>query len=820
MISEEGGARNNNLDSYRERITNFSNEFDLGLFIYIVKRSLIWIVLCILLALAAAYIYLRYTAPTYESKAIIQLSQHNNARKVLDVTDITEDKSIQADVELIRSKFFVGMALDRLPLTVSYYYNGQILTKEFYTESPYTLEDLVVADTLVLDRPIFCTPSAESKVKVSYSVEGRNFAELFDMRSRIVTPHFSCRLKLSEGSTFATPDPDGTHYFVINNKTTLISRYSKQLSVQILDANAKTVVLSCKDHNSILARDIPQAMAQTFIDYDVERNRASAEAILRFIETQKDTVFQQLKESEMLLQSFKQDNQVADLERLTPIYLERNSEYENEILNLRVEESLLNEIEKSTNQTPNQIEVYNLIPLLVGTSYEQTLSALVRALQDLVTERDKALFEETPENEEIKGLEVRINIQKKLILESINTLRKRFNERRLDYEERIAEFEQRFMSLPEKELAFARIQRLFNINEKYYTQLLEKDIEYRISNAGFVPENRILESAALPRSPIAPDRNVVLLSYLLTGIIISFLIVLIRYILHDNITSLIDIARQSNASIGILGMVPRYKKEIPISQLLVDKNPKSLIAESFRSVRTNLQFVDNTPGPKIIAVTSTISGEGKTFVAINLAGIISFSGKRVIVLDLDMRKPKIHLGFGVENIKGMSTLLISKDTLEDCIQNSALENLDFITAGPIPPNPSELIISPRMNSILEELKLSYDVILIDNPPVGLVTDGIAMIQRADYPIYIFRADYSKKAFVQNVDRLINENKITRMSTILNGVDIERNKYGYNYGYGYGYGYGYTQGYGYGYGYYEDRGRDKRTKGFFAKLFGG
>jgi capsular exopolysaccharide synthesis family protein len=349
--------------------------------------------------------------------------------------------------------------------------------------------------------------------------------------------------------------------------------------------------------------------------------------------------------------------------------------------------------------------------------------------------------------------------------------------------------------------------------------LLEKDIEYRISNAGFVPENRILESAVISRTPIAPDRNVVRLSYVLTGIIISFLIVLIRYILHDNITSLIDVARQSNASIGILGMVPKYKREVPVSQLLVDKNPKSLIAESFRSVRTNLQFVDNTPGPKIIAVTSTISGEGKTFVAINLAGIISFSGKRVIVLDLDMRKPKIHLGFGVENMRGMSTLLINKDELDDCIQKSTLDNLFFITAGPIPPNPSELIISPRMNSILEELKKRFDVILIDNPPVGLVTDGIAMIQRADYPIYIFRADYSKKIFVQNVDRLINENKISRMSTILNGVDIERNKYGYNYGYGYGYGYGYTQGYGAGYGYYEDRNKDTKRKGFFAKLFG-
>ncbi|MBK9287233.1 MAG: hypothetical protein IPN38_05980 [Flavobacteriales bacterium] len=222
----------------------------------------------------------------------------------------------------------------------------------------------------------------------------------------------------------------------------------------------------------------------------------------------------------------------------------------------------------------------------------------MRADCDLLNERDKALFDVKPDNMESKGSEKRINIQKRLILESINTLRKRFNERRLDYEERIAEFEQRFMSLPEKELAFARIQRLFNINEKYYTQLLEKDIEYRISKAGFVPENRILESAALPRSPIAPDRNVVLLSYLLTGITLSCSSMLIRYILHDNITSLNDIAKLSNASIGILGMVPKYKKEIPVSQLLVDKNPKSLIAESFRSVRPTYSSWTTPPDPR------------------------------------------------------------------------------------------------------------------------------------------------------------------------------------------------------------------------------
>jgi capsular exopolysaccharide synthesis family protein len=206
----------------------------------------------------------------------------------------------------------------------------------------------------------------------------------------------------------------------------------------------------------------------------------------------------------------------------------------------------------------------------------------------------------------------------------------------------------------------------------------------------------------------------------------------------------------------------------------------------------------------LISITSTISGEGKTFIAINLASIIAFSNKKVIVLDLDMRKPKIHKAFNVENKEGMSTLLIGKAKLQDCIRKSPTKGLDYITAGPIPPNPSELLLNPQLDVILEELKKEYDVIIADNPPVGLVTDGIIMLQKADFPIYVFRADYSKKQFIQNADRLKNENHFDKLSVILNNVDISRNRYGYNYGYGYGYGYGYT------YGYYDDE-KKKRTK---------
>jgi len=800
MLNDDVSNQAAQLDSYRDRITNFSNEFDLGLFVYIVKRTLIWIAMCLLLAFGAAYLYLRYTAPTYASSIVLQLGQSNNAQTVLKVNNLIEDNNLQADVQLLRSKFFIAKAVERLPLEVRYFFRGQILTEEHYKQSFYVITGLTVVDASVRGRPITLTRLDDKGIQLSYVIGANSFSLPIEIGKPFTTPHFKGELQYSGRGKWPVGQDRGTFYFTLNDTRSLTGALAPQISVSIADPNAKTIVIAYKDHNAMLARDLCQAMGDAYLLYDLERKSESAESILRFIENQKDTVFNELRDSELQLGMFKRDNRVADMEQLTPLLLKRSDEYEDAMLKLRMEDNLLREIEAAAKQEEDHLDVHELTPLLAGTDLAPALEEAIAVLGTLLQERTHMAFEVTQENENLRMLDRQIELQQVLIVESIATMRARIASRIEDFNNKLNEYEARFSQLPEKELAYARIERLFNINEKYYTQLLEKDIEYRISKAGFVSENHVLESAVLPTRPVSPDRNMVMLSYILTGLILGVLIVMVRYILHNDLTSLNDIAKASNASVGILGMVPKYKKEIPVSQLLVNQNPKSLIAESFRSIRTNLQFVDNSPGPKVIAVTSTISGEGKTFVAINLGGIISFSDKRVVILDLDMRKPKIHLGFGVENIRGMSTLLIGKDQVGDCIQHSAVPGLDFITAGPIPPNPSELIISPHMERIVEQLKQDYDVILIDTPPVGLVTDGIAIIQKADIPIYIFRADYSKKAFVQNVDRLINENRITKLSAVLNGADVDRNKYGYTYGYGYGYGYGYE------YGYYQDRGQ--------------
>jgi capsular exopolysaccharide synthesis family protein len=410
----------------------------------------------------------------------------------------------------------------------------------------------------------------------------------------------------------------------------------------------------------------------------------------------------------------------------------------------------------------------------------------------LLLEKENLLYQVTPNSEQIKIINYQIENQKKILIETLYALKQKYRTQYKNLLERKNEVKTEVYPNSENEIELTRLSRIYSINEKYYTLLLEKKTEYSISKAGFVSQNIILEKAYSAQF-VSPSKKSSITLGFLSAFLASFLLVLYRYVSNDVIYSLSNITKATNANVSILGIIPQYKKKLNVSQLIIDKNSKSMIAEAFRSIRSNLQFIDNSPHPKVIALTSTISGEGKTFVAVNLAGILEFTGKKVIILDLDMRKPKVDKAFQLPNEKGMSTLLSGIHTAEECIQQGPLPNLKIITAGPLPPNPSELILSQQMNEIVDYLKTQYDYIIIDNPPIGLVSDATPILQKADIPIYVFRANYSKMNFVQIYDRLKNENKITKLSVILNGVEIKKNAYGYNYGYGYGYGYGYVYG---------------------------
>jgi len=762
----------------------------------------------------SAYLYLRYTTPVYQATVTLQLEKSDTANRILNVDQYLDDTDLSSDIELLRSRFLLQRTMKNLRVPVRYFEQGRVRSSDHYKKSGYTIENITILDSLACinkrlfirfgDDQGFFIKDGDTELGPFYQGE---IIELRDLRFEVDYP---LGVILDANNTYSK-------YFEFTTPEVLTSAFIGSVNAFVLNSTAKTIQISCEDANAQLATDLTIQHAITFLEFDKERKKESSEKVLEFIENQLDTVAYNLRNAEFLLNSFKQEHRLSNLSEITLMYMDRLTHYEGDLVELEVQQSLLQEVKKISTKNPADVDVYSLIALMAGSQFESTLSGLLFNLNSLLKEKEESAYRVTANSEEFKALEYRISIQKKLIMESVISLEEKEKIKEDIILNKTQSIEDTFRDIPAQELEFARYQRLFDINVKYYTILLEKKIEYRISKAGFVTDNKILERSSVPISPISPISKLIYIGFMGFGLIVGLLFVIIRYLLHNNITSLNEIAKLSSASIGVLGLIPKYKEDIPVSQLIIDKKPKSLIAESFRSIRTNLQFIDNSPGPKVLAITSTISSEGKTFVSINLSGILAITGKKVILIDLDMRRPKIHKGFGVDNDRGMSTILIGKDPLKDCIRQSSIENLHYITAGPIPPNPSELVITPEMANLVTLLKKTYDIIVIDNPPVGLVTDGIQSIKSADYPIYIFRADYSKKHFVQNVDRLINENGITKLSVILNSVDVERNKYGYYYGYGYGYGYGYSYGGGYDNAY---SAKDSRgSQSFWKKMKG-
>lgn len=805
MRQEEIGGFNESFERYRDRITNFSNEFEFGLFIHILKRSLPFILSILLLCGLGAFLYLRYTVPIFESRTTMQIEKSDQAKMILKVENFGDPDNLYTDVELIRSQFILDKSVERLELGVRYFEEGQIRGSENYRNSPYEIKIIEVSDSLAaFDKRYDIEFDGTGGLTISQN--GTTHGP-YQFTNEINLGPIKVVVLLDRGMKAAGLLSSNDYYFIIPSVASQTREFSRQLSVSVLNPTAKTIQISYQNPNARLARDLVMNHAQSFLEFNQEQKEKSSEKIISFIDTQLDTVSENLRNAEFLLNSFKQEHKLSHIENISDIYLSRLNVLEEKIFALDLEAQTLNRLASVEKGNLEDLDLYQLIAMTVGTRFESSLQKMLSELAELLRQKEEYFFEVTEDSEVIRSLDYRIKIQKDLIVQSIGALREKNQSELQELKKRSADVEGNFSSLPTQELEYARYKRLYAINERYYSSLLEKRIEYRISKAGFVSENKILEEAQISSLPIKPNRNLIYTGFIGLGIVLSLLFVVIRYLLHNNITSLNEIAKLSNASIGILGIIPKYNEKIPISQLIINKKPKSLIAESFRTVRTNLEFLGDFQGSKVMAITSTISSEGKTFVALNLAGIIAMSGKKVVILDLDMRRPKIHKGFGVDNDKGMSTMLINKHSFEDCVRSSDLPGLDFITAGPIAPNPSELMISARMTELVQEAKSKYDMVVIDNPPVGLVTDGIASIRIADYPIYIFRADYSKKHFVQNVDRLINENGITKLSVILNNVDVERNKYGSYYGYGYGYGYGYAYGSGYGYnnGYYDEDG---------------
>lgn len=764
---EEAGTENSALEG-----------IDLSKVVHTLKKNIPWIILIMLFTNTLAYFYIRYTRPVFESNSILRLDIKSEANILGFEGGLNQNvDNLAGEIELLRSEMFFNRVVDALDMDISYYAYGRVLFQERYQNSPFRVE-YELRDPSFFDKPIDIELLNDEQFVLSYSLGGERFSRAYEFGEEIEHPSYRFVVSLTE---HYGDDLMGTnYYFTINSERSLVRYLSSNMIVEPVNFNAKTIKVGFRGYDREKIRDLVTIMDSVYLEYTKEKKNQATEQKLAFLEEQLTSIESRLSTYENYFENFTIDNKTNNLKNEIGEAIGRMEEIDVQKFQLQ---NTLEAIRKLQKQIANEA----LIPTEPTSfiDYPEEIQAYINQLNDLLNERELLLSSYKSNTFAVERKEQRVAMVKQDILGLLKTYDTQLSQQIEELEEKKEEIEEEFIKLPSKGTQYGKNERYYSLYEEIFLSLIQKKNELEIARAGTVTDFVVLMPATLPGAPVAPEKVTIYGVGAVSGIILSLLFLAVGYVLNDKISSQSELEKLVSAP--VLGAIPLRKSKKGAPGLIVGKSPNSYVSESFRSIRTNMQFMGLRDEKTIISVTSTVSAEGKTFVVCNLGYIIALSGQKVVIVDVDLRLPKIHHNFSIDNAeKGLSTHLIGEYPLEECINDVGINNLDVITAGPIPPNPSELISGSAFQQMLVELKQKYDVIILDTPPVGLVTDGVLVMENADIPLYVFRADYSRRNFVRTLQKLYATRKFPNLSVVLNGQstnasrDYTYNKYGYGY----------------------------------------
>ena len=689
---------------------------------------------------------------------------------------------------------------------VYYYEEGKLKKKDSYkTDAPFN----VVVDTVhtqIINQEISVEPINEYSFRLKHaSTSGvgkvYNYEQdsLYAKNLNIELPVEARYGQWISGANFRfkinrTKNPyfEGSNYtFKLVSLNDAIQRTSSSISITPVQTGANIVSVSKTATNLNEAVDVINTSLKVLI-----RNEM-AEKNLATIKT-KEYLQSQLDKVKIKLDSASQN--LTDLQKREGIYDfgSKKGEVISSITSLDRERVMqidrinaLNSLIPKSNSSVNNMIALNIAGLDV--QYYMNYVAEIEALEN---RKKEMLLTYQPQSEEIQLLNQQIAEARRSIDNVVSAQRQKLNSDLQDIERKLGEYESQAQFLPQQEFSFLEANRGFAINDEMYNSLMTQLNVADMQIASNVSDILIVDNAKnLSQGPIAPDRKQNYIMALLIGLIIPVVYVVLRELLDTKVKVIKDIT--SRTKIPLIGVIGNLSGMNP---LVVIDRPKSGISESFRAVRSNLKFLfkksSTHPNNKTILITSYIGGEGKTFVSMNIASVLGAGDKRAVLVGLDLRKPKIFDDFRLNNHIGVTNYLVDEAGLQDIIQPTKLPNLDIITAGPIPPNPSELILSAKMDELMNDLKDRYDFVILDTPPIGLVSDSYDLMKFADATLFITRYNYSERNFLRAVQSRYEDGELKNIGIILNDFQV---KMGYGYGYGNEYGYGMT----YGYGYFEE-----------------
>ena len=771
---------------------------DLRVVARIVSKNWYFVAIALVLSAVLSYLYSYKIPEVYGASTQILLKDkvsydyqsqvYKNIGYVNSYGDIINQKRVLTSYDLI------DRTLSKLNFDVSYYIIGRFKTTQAYNNLPFTV-DMQVLNPKVYERPIDLHIIDAKTYRISYDPGSGVVTKEFEFNKDVADADFVLRitpnydLKPSTIGKFTATD----YRFIRHSRSKLVSKYARSLDVENITYTS-ILKVSVEDEIPERAKMFLDSLSNEYIIYTLQGDYDINENTLRYIDKQLDEVTGILGQYEDDLQSFLRSKDILDLNKESSMYFNRLVDLDAQ---KRQHELMIESVDNLRNYVINIGEDELLPPAFYILGDDDFLKRTLGQLYSMQMDINRYSYALEPNNPTVIELLQTIQLTRANLLVYLKNTRQAIQEKIVDLEKQAGEYTGLIRAVPQNQRDVEAFQRKVKVNEKLYEFLLEKRASTVIARAGIVPQTKVIE-AARTMGVVKPDKTKILYTFLVGGSILSLLLVFVRVLFYDRIDNADQL--RSTTQVPVFGEVILSEKAEE-NYVVVDSDPKAGITESFRTIRTNLEYLPPTEAGRAVLVTSYRPNEGKTFCSVNLAAILAKAGKRVLLLELDLHKPKVGKGLELQNKKGISAMLVGKATIEECIMPTRIENLDVMLAGATPPNASELILSKKLPELFEYGRQHYDYVMIDTPPVGLITDALLMMRHVDATLFVINTRFANRDHVRNAIDVHASNAAKNFGFILNGVRMKKSKYYYNanYGYGYRYAYGYG-GYAYGYGY--------------------
>ena len=795
-------------DLYDDQFEEKDEKFDFQAFFF--KYIIHWpyIVACVLLSLALAFIYLRYQVPVYvvSSSVLIKEDDKKNANNALatmqDFGMLSMTSNFDNEIQIMQSRTLIKKVVSRLNLFINIAEKRAFgYAMPLYKNAPLdvfmTAEE---ADKLTGNVRLELTyqPGGLLLVQATYLENGKE-QEVVQSFGKLpaVLPTPAGVITISRNESVPIPQNTFTLEASISTPTATAAGYSSALTIEPVSKTSTIASISLKNTHRQRAIDFTNTLVALYNqDTNTEKNEV-AQKSADFIEERIGIINSELGTTESELADFKQRSGLTDLSSDAQLALQESSKYEQQYTENATQISLVNYLRDYINRPANNNEV---IPANVGLS-DVNLTSVIEQYNNLIMERKRLLRTSSESNPAVINLNTGIEAMRHNVKTAVNSVLKGLQITRNDISRQARKYESRISNAPKQEKEFMTISRQQEIKATLYIMLLQKREENAITLAATANNGRIIEEPLGSGAPVSPDTRMIYMIAFAFGIGIPVAIIYVRNLLRFRIEGHLDVEKLT--TVPIIGDIPLAESPNgPSSTIVVRENDNDIMAETFRNLRTNLLFIMGDPDKKVILVTSTISGEGKTFLASNLAVSLALLGKKVLLIGLDIRKPGLNKTFNIpQKQKGITQFLSAPQStdLHALIQPSGTTpNLSLLPGGAIPPNPTELLARQTLDHAIGILRREYDYIVMDTAPIGMVTDTQIIARTADVSIYVCRADYTHKTDYKLINELQERHRLPGLCTAINGLDMKKKKYGYYYGYGtYGKYYGYGKKYGYG-----------------------